>query len=114
MCRSAIVNGRLAIDEEWAVNCFAPIYQDARAQWGSNAAALATDVLVTVMPDARLGTPASGPEYELRRRIELAVAVLLGAEGIPTRFPADPVTPRPRNASKISTPWIRALVTGWI
>lgn len=113
-CTAPIGNGRLAIDEAWAYRCFAPAFDQARAQWGNNAVGLSTDVLLAVMPDAALGVPASGPEHELRRRIELAVAILLGAEGIPTRFPPNPPTPRPRVASTIATPWVRALVTGWI
>jgi len=109
-----IVAGRLAIDEGWAATCFWPTYSDARAQWGNNAAAIATTVLLAVMPDAALGVPSTGPEHELRRRIELAVAVLLSADGVPTRLPRNPPSPRPPRASQITTPWIRALVTGWI
>jgi hypothetical protein len=109
-----IQGGRLLIDEAWAYRCFAPAFDQARAQWRNNAVGLSTDVLLAVMPDAALGIPASGPEYELRRRIDLAVAILLGAEGIPTRFPPNPPTPRPRDASRITIPWVRALVTGWL
>lgn len=109
-----IVAGHLAIDEGWAATCFWPAYADARDQWGNNATAIATTVLLAVMPDAALGVPSTGPEHELRRRIELAVAVLLSAEGTPVRMPRNPPSPRPLRASQIVTPWIRALVTGWI
>lgn len=98
----------------WATECFLPNYEIQRGMWGGNAAALSTEILLQIMPDAALGLPLTGPERELRRRIELAVAVLLGAEGIPTRFPPNPPTPRPPQARRIGVPWIRALVTGWI
>lgn len=114
LCPPPFDNGRLFVTPRWATECFAPTYESARALWGGNAAALSTEILLQIMPDAAIGVPMTGPERELRRRIDLAVAVLLGAEGIPTRFPPNPVTPRPVGARRIAVPWIRALVTGWI
>jgi hypothetical protein len=113
-CPAPFADGRLVVTSRWATDCFAPAYEQARSMWGANAAALSTEVLLTLLPDAELGLPALGAEQELRRRIELAVAVLLGGEGIPVRYPPNPPSPRPPSASQINTPWIRALVTGWL
>lgn len=80
--------------------------------WGANAAALADEIAAELAPDMRID-PRTGAERELKRRIELAVALLLNAEGIPTRYPQEPRSPRPLQIP-VGPPWYRALLTGWI
>ena len=112
-CVSPITGARLDVTAAWAINCFWPAYQSAQIVWGPNAPAVAGEIVMQLLPELAM-RPSIAAERELRRRIDLAIAVLLNAEGIPTRFPANPPLPRPPRASQIEVPWIRALVTGWI
>lgn len=113
-CGSPIVEPDIIIDARWAVDCFWPTYLDARAVWGPNVGAVVAEILLALAPDLALAVPRTGAEIELRRRVELAVAVLMGQEGIPVAFPPRPLVPRPSQAGQIRVPWIRALVTGAI
>jgi len=113
-CRVPIdPNGRLVIRGDWAVSCFWPVYVEARMRWGTAASSMASDVQLMLMPDAATGFSDNGAEVELRRRIELAIATLLNADGIPTPYPEASILPRPAHANRIDVPWIRALMTGW-
>lgn len=114
VCTSPIEGGVLVIDGRWAVECFWPAYAEARLQWGGNASSLAQEILLQIDPGASIESVGRGAEDELRRRVELAVAVLLNDDGIPTKYPRRAVTPRPSRADQIRVPWIRALVTGWV
>lgn len=96
----------------WATSCFLPRFRYLRNVYGSDyerlASALAREEAPWCAFPARSGAAA---EYE--RRIKLAVAVLLNAEGSPVPYPPPPPTPRPRDADAIRQPWMRALLTGW-
>lgn len=113
-CPPPVLAGRIVVNDAWAFECFLPAYHQARLRWGSNAAAVTQEVLLALDPGTVIGPATLGVDVELRRRIELAVAILLGQEGIPTRFPPNPMTPRPAAASSITVPWVRALRTGWL
>lgn len=113
-CGTPIVEPDVIIDARWAIDCFWPTYLDARAMWGPNATAVVGEILLALAPGTALALPRTGAEIELRRRIELAVAVLMGQEGIPVAFPPRTSVPRPFQATQIRVPWIRALVTGAI
>ncbi len=80
--------------------------------WGGNAQAISTEIVGELVPPMRID-PTTGPELELRRRVDLAVAVLLNRGGVPTDFPPQPRTPRPEQMPP-GPPWYRALLTGWI
>lgn len=97
----------------WAASCFLPRFRYARQVYGNDYEAIASSIAREEAPwcpfPARSGAAA---EYE--RRIQLAVAVLLNADGIPVRYPPAPPTPRPPDADSILQPWLRALLTGWV
>jgi hypothetical protein len=102
--------GRITITTQWATTCFLPSYRRAFAMWGANASAIVHEIVAELLPSMAM-PPTLGAEVELRRRIELAVAVLQNQAGIPTRFPAQLELPKPRLPS--AAPWLRALLTGW-
>ncbi|MCH9637722.1 MAG: hypothetical protein K0U16_07245 [Gammaproteobacteria bacterium] len=112
VCHVPIEDGALVVTPEWIRICFMPAYAQARTTWGGNAASITTEILSDLAPGMRVRRPKTGAERELRRRVELAVAVLLNAAGVPTRYPADPITPRPR-VMPAGPAWYRALMTGW-
>jgi len=113
-CRAPVSDdGRLMVSAKWAIVCFMPAYRRARARWGGNAPAIASELMLELRPTSSLGAPKLAAEQELRRRIDLATSVLLNAEGIPTPYPPHPATPRPRPWPRRQTPWIRALTLGW-
>ena len=111
-CGSPFVAGRLRVTSQWALHCFAPAWHRARTMWGGNAQAISTEIVGELVPPMRI-VPTTGPEQELRRRVDLAVAVLLNRGGVPTGYPPQPRTPRPE-AMPAGPPWYRALLTGWI
>jgi len=89
------LSGHLVLTPAWATACFIPAYHRARATWGRNAKAITTEVLHEVDPASSVGAPLTAAEYELRRRIAMAVAILLNAEGVPTQYPPPAVWPPP-------------------
>jgi len=105
--------GRLILTPAWATACFVPAYHRARAAWGPNKKAITTEVMHDLWPWASVRGSRSAAEAELRRRVELAVAALLNAEGTPARYPPPPLwpvgLPSPRTPS-----WLSALITGAI
>lgn len=113
-CPIPIDQGRVVVSSGWALDCFWNAYVNARAVWGANAQAITSEIMLQLVPPSLLGEATTGAERELRRRIAMAVAVLLSQDGIPTRLPPNPPTPRPDAASGIRVPWLRALVTGWV
>lgn len=110
---SAMNLERLSITDTWVRSCFMPAYRRARTAWGPNARAIAQEIVSDLSPDIRLLSPATGAERELLRRVDAAVAALLNESGVPTRYPADPKTPRP-TSMPTGAPWYRALMTGWL
>lgn len=103
---------RLQVTARWATSCFVPRYRYLRNVYGDDAEILSSALAREEAPWCSF--PArSGAAAEYERRIQLAVAVLLNAEGIPVRYPPPPPTPRPRDADSIAQPWMRALLTGW-
>lgn len=114
-CPPPLVDGcrRLNITARWASSCFLPRYQYLRAQYGVDWEALASAVAREEAPDCPF--PATtGAAAEYARRVRLAVAALLNAEGYTVPYPPPPVTPRPLDANQILQPWMRALMTGWL
>lgn len=96
----------------WATSCFLPRYRYLRNVYGTDYERLASAIAREEAPWCPF--PArSGAAAEYQRRVELAVAVLLNAEGVPVPYPPAPPTPRPRDADSIQQPWMRALLTGW-
>lgn len=102
----------LNITPQWAIACFKPRYHKLRYQYGTNYEAVVDNLLMQEVPHCAL-QPKRGAEHELRRRVKLAVAVLMNREGIPVRYPRAARFPRPEQAASISQPWLRALLTGW-
>ena len=111
VCNVPIADGVLQVTPEWIRICFMPAYAQARTIWGANAVSITSEILSELAPAMRIRRPQTGAERELRRRVELAVAGLLNATGVPTRYPADPITPRPRTLPA-GPAWYRALMTG--
>lgn len=105
---------QLLVTPRWAVACFKPAYHQLRLRHGNNYQAIVDDLMVRELPTCAFDRPSTGAERELRRRIALAVAVLLNSEGVPVRYPPEAVFPRPARANRISQPWMRALLTGWV
>jgi hypothetical protein len=103
---------RLAVTAAWATACFLPAYHRAQIRWGTNSYAITSELVLELLPQARLRAPATAAEQELRRRIELATAILQNQRGIPTQYPRSPTTPRPIQR-RIRPAWLRALLTGW-
>ena len=96
----------------WATSCFLPRFRYLRNVYGDDYERLASALAREEAPWCAF--PArSGAAAEYARRIKLAVAVLLNADGIPVRYPPAPPTPRPGDADSIQQPWMRALLTGW-
>lgn len=112
-CGAPIVGGRLRVTSAWVVNCFMPAYRRASSTWGSHAPAISSEILSDLVPDMRVTAPETGSERELQRRVRTAVAAMLNAQGVPTPYPRDPVTPRPMELPA-GPPWYRALLTGWM
>ena len=111
LCAAPIdAQGRVAITASWAHSCFLPAYRRAFAIWGPNATAIVHEITGELLPTMRM-PPTTGGEIELRRRIELAVAVLQNQAGIPTPYPGGLALPRP--VLPPGAPWERALLTGW-
>lgn len=105
---------QLQITPRWAIACFKPTYHQLRRQYGDDYQVIIDELLQVEAPqcdDAQ--QPTRGAEHELRRRIALAIAVLMNREGVPVRYPIAARFPRPANAEAISQPWLRALLTGW-
>jgi hypothetical protein len=103
---------RLQISARWATSCFMPRYRYLRNVYGDDPEVLSSALAREEAPWCSF--PArSGASAEYGRRIQLAVAVLLNADGVPVRYPPAPPTPRPRNADSVAQPWMRALLTGW-
>lgn len=97
----------------WATSCFLPRFQYLRNVYGEDYESLASALAREEAPACPF--PArTGAAVEYERRIRLAVAVLLNADGIPVPYPAGPPTPRPPQADSIQQPWMRALLTGWV
>ena len=112
-CASPIVGGELRVTGAWIVHCFTPVQRRARSRWGANAPAITLEILAELVPEMRIREPETGAEWELRRRIELAVAAILNATGTPTAYPEEARTPRPLTIPE-GPPWDRALLTGWL
>jgi hypothetical protein len=103
---------RLQPTARWATSCFLPRFRYLRNVYGDDYERLASALAREEAPWCSF--PArSGAAAEYQRRVQLAVAVLLNAEGTPVRYPRPPLTPRPANADSIQQPWMRALLTGW-
>lgn len=105
---------KIQVTAQWATACFLPTYQKLRAVHGDDYEAIYDDLVQKELPTCSLAGVSTGAEYELLRRVALATAVLMNSEGVPVRYPPDPVTPRPARAGHISTPWLRAMLTGWV
>lgn len=105
-CRTLNITGR------WASSCFLPRYQYLRRLYGADWQALASAIAREEAPGCSM-PPITGAGVEYLRRVQLAVAVLLNAEGYNVPYPPPPVTPRPPGADQILQPWMRALLTGW-
>lgn len=105
---------QLQISPQWAIACFKPTYHRLRAMHGDDYHAILDDLIWQEIPACTIGGPATGAEYELYRRLQLAVAALMNTEGIPVRYPPLARFPRPPRAQQISQPWLRALLTGWV
>lgn len=103
---------QLQISAAWATACFLPAYHVAHLRWGGNGGAITAELVHELVPNARLHTPATGAEHQLRQRIALAVAVLQNQHGYPTPYPQAAPTPRPR-VRTLRPAWLRALLTGW-
>ncbi len=112
-CGQPIMHGRLDVTPHWIVNCFMPAFARARASWGRHARAISCEIVSDLMPDMTLGDRQTGSEREFSRRVDLAVAASLNADGVPIRYPRPPVTPRPLEMPP-GPPWYRALMTGWL
>lgn len=114
-CRPVVdPSGHLVVTPAWATACFVPAYHRARAAWGRNTKAITTEVLHEVDPASSAGAPLTAAEHELRRRIAMAVAILLNAEGVPTHYPPPAVWTYPVQSAFPSPgpAWLVALTTG--
>lgn len=105
---------QLNITTQWATACFLPTYRKLRAVHGDDFESIYDDLVQKELPTCSLMGVSTGAEYELLRRVALATAVLMNSEGVPVRYPPDPVTPRPARADHITQPWLRAMLTGWV
>lgn len=103
---------RIAVTGRWATACFMPAYHRARLRWDGNATAIGAELMLELVPQAAIGPARTAAEQELRRRIDLAVAVLLNSEGVVVPYPPSPPTPRPPT-NRRQPAWLRALTTGW-
>jgi hypothetical protein len=99
---------QLTVTPRWSTTCFLPRYRYLRNVYGADASALASAIAREEAPDCPFPAQ-SGAAAEYMRRIQLAVAVLLNADGL-----APAPGSRPAEAATIQQPWMRALLTGWI
>ncbi len=102
----------LQVSPRWAMACFKPRYYELRLMYRDDLQAIVDDLLALEVPNCNVGKASTGAEHELRRRVTLAVAALMNAEGVPVRYPSKAVFPRPTKALYIKQVWVRALLTG--
>lgn len=102
----------LSVTRKWVEACFVPAFVRARNIWGFNPGAIRDEILGDLTPQIRVRGPFTGAEMELRRRIEMAIALIFNEQGAVVPLPSDPRTPRPTTLPD-GPPWYRALQTGW-
>lgn len=100
----------LRLTAQWGIACFKPMYHVLRVTHGPEPEVIVEEMMRYVgCRDAQTAAVA-----ELRRRLGLAVAILINSEGIPVRYPPPAVYPKPAQAEQFRQPWLRALLTGWM
>jgi hypothetical protein len=105
----------LTVTGQWAVACFYPSYLRQRRIHGNDYRAVVRGIVVNEpIPCSPQPVGPTRAVLELGRRIALATAVLMRAEGVPVALPNIPTYRRPQAADRIRQPWMRALLTGWI
>lgn len=95
---------QLQITPRWAVACFKPAYHQLRSYYGNDARTIVEQIVRAAAIHCIDGQPTRGAEYELHRRVGVAVAILMNIEGVPVRYPSTARFPRPLQADAISQP----------